>query len=42
MSAHTVNLRGKRRGSSKLCSRLNFHWPIRSHWDNSFQFYSWF
>ena len=32
---------GRQGGSSKLCTRLNFHWPIRWYWDNSFQFHSW-
>jgi len=32
----------KWRGSSKLCTRLKFHGPIWSHWDNNLlKFYSW-
>jgi len=31
-----------RSGSSKLCTKLHFHWPIRWHQDNLVQLYSWF
>ena len=31
---HATLLCGKWRESSKLCTRLKFHWPIQSHWDD--------
>jgi len=29
------------RRSSKLCTWFNTHWPIKWHWENSFQFHLW-